>query len=86
MRHAPTWHAELDIMAKHGVLPHVIIVFGRPFWDWAWQAYLIDVEGAGVRHKLALLGVRHPAARASSKSTPEWLLSLPDVRRLLRFG
>jgi hypothetical protein len=113
LRHVPTWHAELDILAKHGVLPHVVIVFGRPFWDWAWQAFhpryrpnfahvkvhgfepasgeglhyanLIDIEDAGGRHSLALLGVRHPAARASSKATPEWVLSLADVRTLLRF-
>ncbi len=38
-RCAPTWHAELDVMAKHGVLPHIVIVFGQPFWEWAWQAF-----------------------------------------------
>ena len=31
--HVKTWHAELDLMAKHGVLPHVIAIFGRPFWS-----------------------------------------------------
>lgn len=110
-RHVPTWHAELEIMAKYGVLPHVIIVFGRPFWEWAWKAFhptsrpsfthlkvhgfanapgeghhfanLIDLEGAGGRHHLALLALRHPAARATSTATPEWLLSRPDVRKLL---
>lgn len=113
LRHLDAWHAELDILAKHGVLPHVVVVFGRTFWEWAWQAFhpryrpdstyvkvhtfapakgealhhanLIDLEDAGGRHNLALLGVRHPAARAASKATPEWILSLPDVRKLLRF-
>lgn len=112
-RHVPTWHAELDIMAKHGVLPHVVIVFGRPFWEWAWKAFhpssrpssthlkvhgfanasgeghhfanLIDLEGAGGRHHLALLALRHPAARATSTATPEWLMSRSDVRKLLGF-
>lgn len=109
-RCVPTWHAELDVMAKHGVLPHVVIVFGRPFWEWAWQAFhprtrpsfahltvhefvnapddghqfanRVEVEGARGRHKLALLAVRHPAARATSKATADWLLSRPDVRAL----
>lgn len=113
MQHVPTWHAELDIMAKHGVLPHVIIVFSRAFWEWAWQAFhpryrpnfthvkvhgfdpapgqglhyanLIDLEDAGGRHSLALLRVRHPATGARGKATPEWLLSLPEVRKLLKF-
>jgi hypothetical protein len=112
-RQATTWHAELDIMAKHGALPHVVIVFGRPFWPWAWQAFhpsyrpifsylkvrgfqpasgkglhyanLIEVEGVGGRQSLALLRVRHPASWKSSKATPEWVLSIQDVRELLRF-
>lgn len=110
-RCVPTWHAELDTMAKHGVLPHVILVFGRPFWEWAWQAFHPttrprfahlevhelrsapgpghhfanrgEIEGAGGRHTFALLGLRHPAARATSKASPEWLLSLPALRALL---
>jgi hypothetical protein len=31
--HLPTWHQELDMMAEHGVLPHVIAIFGKPFWS-----------------------------------------------------
>jgi len=109
--HAATWHAELDVMARHGVLPHVVIVFGRPFWERAWQAFhpktkpafkhlalhdivtargeghdhasRIEVEGTAGKHSLALLGLRHPAARSTSKSTPEWLLSCSDVREVL---
>jgi hypothetical protein len=110
--HLATWHAEFEIMAKHGVLPHVVIVFGRPFWAWAWKTFhpqyrpafvnltvhgfkpasgegvhyanLIDLEGGADRHDVALIGVRHPAARPSTKGTPEWILSLPDVRELLK--
>lgn len=110
-RWVPTWHAELDAMAKHGVLPHVILVFGRPFWEWAWQAFHSqtrptfehlkvhefksaagsgrhfanrgEVESAGGRHTFALLQLRHPAARATSKASAKRLLSLPDVRSLL---
>jgi hypothetical protein len=109
--HVATWHAELDVMAQHGVLPHVVIVFGRPFWEAAWQTFgpktkpvfehlavhgfvntpgeghdhanLLEVEGSAGKHTLALLGLRHPAARATSKATPEWLLSRNDVRELL---
>lgn len=108
--HVATWHAELDAMAQHGVLPHVIIVFGQPFWERAWQAFYpekkpafshlrvhgfvsaggeghphanrVEVEGGRGKHPLALLGVRHPAARATSKATPDWLLSQPGVREL----
>lgn len=110
-RCVPTWHAELDVMAKYGVLPHVVIVFGRPFWERAWQAFhprtrpsfehftvrefvnapdeghhfanRVEVETAHGRQKLALLAVRHPAARATSRATADWLLSRPDVRELL---
>lgn len=98
-------------MAEHGVLPHVVVVFGRPFWEWAWKAFhpekkpafehltvhsfvsaggdghhhanRIEVEGSGGKHMLALLCVRHPAARATSKATPEWVLSCAGVRELL---
>lgn len=31
--HLSTWRAELDLAAKYGVLPHIVIVFGRPFWS-----------------------------------------------------
>jgi hypothetical protein len=107
---ASTWHAELDLMARHGVLPHVVIVFGRPFWEWAWKAFhpktkpsfshlevssfanaeneghhfanRIEVEGAAGKQTLLLVALRHPAARAVSRATPEWLLAQDDVRRL----
>ena len=31
----------------------------------------IEVEGVDGKHTLALLAVRHPAARATNKATPE---------------
>lgn len=31
-QHAIVWRAELDAMAEHAVLPHVVVVFGEPFW------------------------------------------------------
>lgn len=82
-------------MAEHGVLPHLVIVFGRPFREGSWRAFhpekkpalhhanLIEVEGAAGKHKLALLCVRHPAARVTKKGTPEWLLALNEMRELL---
>lgn len=38
-RHVPQWRAELDLMAKHRVLPHLIIIFGAPFWSRAWRSF-----------------------------------------------
>lgn len=37
--HMPTWHAELDILAKYRRLPHLIVVFGQAIWDYAWRAF-----------------------------------------------
>ena len=34
------------------------------------------------KHMLALLGRRHPAARATSKAQPEWLVSCSGMREL----
>jgi len=31
-QHTATWRQELDLMAEHGVLPHVIAIVGKPFW------------------------------------------------------
>jgi hypothetical protein len=31
--YAPTWYAELDVMAAHDCLPHVVVVFGDCIWD-----------------------------------------------------
>lgn len=31
------WRAELDLMAKHAVLPHVVLVFGEPQWRHVWE-------------------------------------------------
>lgn len=39
---APSWHAELDTMAKYGVLPHLIVVLGEKLWGFNWQAFYRD--------------------------------------------
>lgn len=36
---AVVWRAELDAMARHGVLPHVVIVFGQRIWGRCWRAF-----------------------------------------------
>lgn len=38
-QHAATWRDELDAMAQHGALPHLIVIFGEPFWKHAWSAF-----------------------------------------------
>ena len=47
--HLSTWYAELDLMAKHGVLPHVIAIFGRPFWSRACDS-LRPQSATGYQH------------------------------------
>ena len=37
--HDPQWHDELQLLAEADVAPHVIIVFGAPFWEHAWRAF-----------------------------------------------
>lgn len=37
--HMGTWYAELDLMAEYGVLPHVIMIFGEPFWSRACDSF-----------------------------------------------
>lgn len=37
--HATTWRGELDLMAQHEALPHLIVLFGEPFWKHAWSAF-----------------------------------------------
>ena len=41
-KYRPTWHAELDVLARHGVLPHLIVVLGEQVWETAWQAFHKD--------------------------------------------
>jgi hypothetical protein len=50
------------------------------------HANLIEVEGSAGKHRLALLCVRHPAARAAKKGRPDWLLALAEMRTLLGLG
>lgn len=37
--HAPAFHAELELMAAHGAMPHVVMIFGEPFWEHAWRTF-----------------------------------------------
>lgn len=41
-KYTETWHAELDALANHGVLPHLIVVLGEQVWDLAWQAFHVE--------------------------------------------
>jgi hypothetical protein len=43
------WHEELDAMAERGVLPHVVVIFGRLFWETAWRTFHA-AEGARHQH------------------------------------
>ena len=36
--HLPQWHAELDLMAEYGTLPHLIVVLGEKAWEGMWQS------------------------------------------------
>lgn len=38
-RHLAQWHDELDAMADHSVLPHVIAIIGDPFWKRACDSF-----------------------------------------------
>ncbi|MCC6651228.1 MAG: hypothetical protein IT348_08790 [Candidatus Eisenbacteria bacterium] len=38
-QHAATWRDELDAMAQHGALPHLVVIFGEPPWKQAWSAF-----------------------------------------------
>src|SRR5205085_2211798 len=38
-RHLDQWHDELDAMAEHNVLPHVIAIVGDPFWSRACNSF-----------------------------------------------
>lgn len=37
--HASTWRDELDLMAEHGALPQLIVIFGEPFWAHACSSF-----------------------------------------------
>lgn len=43
--HMPTWFSELDVMARHDAVPHVIVVFGRRWWGHAWRSLRDGTEG-----------------------------------------
>lgn len=44
--HAPAFHAELALMAEHGAMPHVVMIFGEPFWEHAWRTFSEEHVGA----------------------------------------
>lgn len=56
-QHAATWRNELDAMAEHGALPHLIVIFGEPFWAHAWSAFK-PPHADGYKH-LRVLDYRH---------------------------
>lgn len=56
-QHAATWRDELDAMAEHGALPHLIVIFGEPFWKHAWSAFK-PPRANGFEH-LRVLDYRH---------------------------
>lgn len=51
-QHHDQWHQELQVLAQHGVLPHLLVVFGLPSWPTAWQAFC--PSPAGTRSGLAV--------------------------------
>lgn len=48
-RHLGQWHDELDAMADHAVLPHIVAIIGDPFWSRACASFR---DGAFARMKL----------------------------------
>lgn len=38
LEHAETFSAELNVLAEHGVVPHLILVFAKPAWAHVWRA------------------------------------------------
>ncbi len=38
-QYARSWHQELDTMAEHRVLPHLIVVLGRQIWEMMWKSF-----------------------------------------------
>ncbi len=37
-QYTPTWNGELEAMATHGVMPHLIVVLGSQVWANIWQS------------------------------------------------
>jgi hypothetical protein len=58
-RHRHQWHQELQVMAEHRVLPHLLIVFGQPPWATAWEAFCPSLSGT--RSGLAVRSYRNPS-------------------------
>ena len=41
-KYAPAWHQELDTMAEHGVLPHLVVALGQQIWELMWGSFYPD--------------------------------------------
>lgn len=48
-QYTPTWRQELDVMAEHGVLPHLIVVLGSQIWEVMWRT-LHPTHGMASEH------------------------------------
>jgi hypothetical protein len=42
--YADDWHRELDVMAEHRVLPHLILVLGEQIWELMWRSFYPEGE------------------------------------------
>lgn len=49
-------------MAQHGALPHLLVVFGEPPWETAWQAFC--PSPTGTKSGLVVTSYRNPAGAA----------------------
>jgi len=68
-RHAGQWRDERIALREHGAVPHLILVFGAPFWETACQTFHPEREtaaGLGVRAMKAADG----GLRGSERSAP----------------
>lgn len=45
--HAPFFCREVELMAEHAVLPHLILIFGLPFWEHACAALDVGSSALG---------------------------------------
>jgi hypothetical protein len=62
--HSQTWRDEMRLMANHGCLPHLIIVFGRAIWEPHWRSLHPDSASAvalGVTSYVTIPDTQAPA-------------------------
>jgi hypothetical protein len=55
-QHDLQWRDELQLLAEAGVAPHVILIFGAPFWEHAWKAF--HPEHTSLRAPIAVRSFR----------------------------